>query len=53
VEQVVMRGLSKDPRQRYPDTLAFALDLDRALLQNDDAEATPGLFSRVKSIFRR
>jgi serine/threonine-protein kinase len=53
VEQVVMRGLSKDPRQRYPDTLAFALDLDRALLQNDDAEVTPGLLSRVKSIFRR
>jgi serine/threonine-protein kinase len=53
VEQVVMRGLSKDPRQRYPDTLAFALDLDRALLQNDDTEATLGLLSRVKSIFRR
>ena len=52
VEQVVMRGLSKDPRQRYPDSVAFAKDLDQALKQDDSAES-PGLLSRMKSIFRR
>jgi serine/threonine protein kinase len=52
VEQVVMRGLSKDPRQRYPDTVAFADALRDALAQTEVA-AEPGLLSRVKSLFRK
>src|SRR5689334_21008355 len=52
VEHVVMRGLSKDPRQRYPDSVAFAAELEAALKQGE-AAGSPGLFSRVKSIFRR
>lgn len=52
VEQVVMRGLSKDPRQRYPDTVAFAEAL-RAALENPDPVQAPGLLTRVKSIFKR
>jgi serine/threonine-protein kinase len=52
IEQVVMRGLSKDPRQRYPDTIAFALELQQAIDQGEEASA-PGLLSRVKSLFRR
>jgi serine/threonine-protein kinase len=52
VEQVVMRGLSKDPRQRYPDTTAFA-DALRTALEHPDPVEAPGLFTRVKSIFRR
>lgn len=52
VEQVVMRGLSKDPRQRYPDTLAFAEAL-RTALENPDPVQAPGLLTRVKSIFKR
>jgi hypothetical protein len=52
VEHVVMRGLSKDPRQRYPDSVAFAKDLDTALKQGETAD-TGGLLSRMKSIFRR
>jgi eukaryotic-like serine/threonine-protein kinase len=52
VEQVVMRGLSKDPRQRYPDTTAFA-DALRSALEHPDPVETPGLLTRVKSIFRR
>jgi serine/threonine-protein kinase len=52
VEHVVMRGLSKDPRQRYPDSVAFAAELEAALKQGE-AAGSPGLLSRVKSIFRR
>ena len=52
VEQVVMRGLSKDPRQRYPDTVAFA-DALRAALEHPDPVQAPGLLTRVKSIFKR
>jgi serine/threonine-protein kinase len=52
VEQVVMRGLSKDPKQRYPDSVTFAAELETALQQGDTATSA-GLLSRVKSIFRR
>jgi serine/threonine protein kinase len=52
VEQVIMRGLSKDPRQRYPDSITFARELESALAMNDEP-AKPGLLSRVKDIFRR
>jgi serine/threonine protein kinase len=52
VEQVVMRGLSKDPRHRYPDTVAFANALRDALAQTE-ASPEPGLLSRVKSMFKR
>ena len=52
VEHVVMRGLSKDPRQRYPDSVGFATELETALKQ-DESISAPGLLSRVKSIFRR
>jgi serine/threonine-protein kinase len=52
VEQVIMRGLSKDPRQRFPDTVAFA-DALREALDNPEPAPAPGLLSRVKSIFRR
>jgi serine/threonine-protein kinase len=52
VEQVVMRGLSKDPRQRFPDAVAFA-DALRSALVNPEPTPEPGLLSRVKSIFKR
>jgi eukaryotic-like serine/threonine-protein kinase len=52
VEQVIMRGLSKDPRQRYPDTVTFARELDSALSITEEP-AKQGLLSRVKDIFRR
>jgi serine/threonine protein kinase len=52
VEQVIMRGLNKDPRQRFPDTVAFAGALHEALEHPEPAQA-PGLLSRVKSIFKR
>jgi serine/threonine protein kinase len=52
VEQVVMKGLSKDPRQRYSDTCVFAEAL-RDALANSTLPAAPGLLDRMKSIFKR
>ena len=52
VEQVVMKGLSKDPRQRYGDTCQLAEAL-RDALASSAVPTTPGLLDRVKSIFRR
>jgi len=51
VDAVVMRGLSRDPADRYPDVMAFADALR-------DAVATPaadkgGLFARVRSLLHR
>jgi serine/threonine protein kinase len=54
VEQVVMKGLSKDPRQRYPDTVAFAVALREALTQPAaPADEDTGLLSKMKSLFRK
>ena len=52
VEAVVMRGLLRDPTQRYADVLAFAAALQQAV---EAPTATPhyGLFARMKSIMRR
>jgi hypothetical protein len=52
VEQVIMRGLSKDPRQRYADTCMFAEAL-RDALANSTAPEEPGLLARMKSLFMR
>jgi serine/threonine-protein kinase len=52
VEQVIMRGLSKDPRQRYADSVTFARELESALAMSDEP-AKQGLLSRVKDIFKR
>jgi serine/threonine-protein kinase len=52
VEQVIMRGLNKDPRQRYADSLAFAQELADALSKTEEPSKS-GLFSRVKDIFKR
>jgi eukaryotic-like serine/threonine-protein kinase len=52
VEAVVMRGLSRDPGERYPDVLAFAAAL-RAAVEMPQVPSKDGLFSRMKSIIRR
>ena len=52
IEQVIMRGLSKLPTQRYPDAVAFASALEAALAVTDEP-SRPGLLSRVKGIFKR
>ena len=52
VEQVIMKGLSKTPTQRYPDAVAFARELENALVTSVEP-SKPGLLSRVKDIFKR
>ena len=52
VEAVVMKALSRDPAERYPDVVTFAQAL-RAAVQAPAAQAGGGLFSRVRSILRR
>jgi serine/threonine-protein kinase len=68
VETVIMRGLSREPGDRYPDVLTFARELKDALLEAPGtASAKPaspgapapaggteeGLLSRWKGLFRR
>ena len=50
VEDVVMRGLSRQPHTRYPNVTAFAGALGEALLLPVPKE---GLFSKVKGILKR
>ena len=53
VESVVMRALSKDPGKRYPDSVTFAAELTHALSHPTEEEDDEGLFSRMKSLFRK
>jgi serine/threonine-protein kinase len=57
VEAVLMRGLAREPGQRYGDVLEFARELNAALTSTPEPSAPPpqddGLFSRVKGLFRR
>ena len=52
IEQVIMKGLSKLPTQRYSDAVAFASALNGALALSDEP-SKPGLLSRMKDIFKR
>jgi len=52
VEDVVMRGLARDPSKRFADTVAFAAALRTAIDEPGD-EAGPGLMARLKSVFGR
>ena len=53
VEAVIMQGLSKDPRQRFPSVVDFANRLREVLLAAGNGSSEGGILSRVKSIFRR
>jgi eukaryotic-like serine/threonine-protein kinase len=53
VEAVVMRALSKDPKQRYSSVVEFAKQLREVLLAGGSAASDAGIFSRVKSIFKK
>ena len=67
VETVMMRGLSREPADRYPDVLTFARDLREALLEppGKSAPSAPppgsssqgadsgGLLSKMKGLFGR
>ena len=62
VESVLMRGLAREPADRYTDVLAFARELRDALMEPPStapaaaatmAPADDGLLSRMKGLFRR
>ena len=49
VEAVIMRGLAKQPGERYPDVLTFATELRKSLLSSS-AEDT-GFLAKMKGLF--
>jgi serine/threonine-protein kinase len=54
VEAVIMRGLSKNPKDRYPDVRTFARELRTALLAEPTADGSgSGLLGKIKGIFKR
>ena len=52
VEAVIMRALSKNPKDRYPDVLTFARALAEALAAANAGSGEGGFMSRVKGLFR-
>lgn len=56
VEAVVMRGLAKQPPDRYPDVVAFAKALEEALAKSPTADEPPSggsLLARMRGLFSR
>jgi serine/threonine-protein kinase len=54
VERVVMRGLARDPSERYASIEEFASKLEAELLTPaPDATTTPGVLAKVRSLFRK
>jgi eukaryotic-like serine/threonine-protein kinase len=53
IEAVVMRGLSKNPKDRYPSVKTFADELKGALGDPGDGPAEGGLFGRLKGFFKK
>src|SRR5215211_4074406 len=51
VEAVIMRGLAKQPTDRYPDVLSFANDLRKAL--SSTAAEDSGFLAKMKGLFRQ
>ena len=52
VEATVMRGLSKNPKDRFPDVLIFARSLGDALADVGHPEVDGGFMSKMKGLFR-
>ncbi len=54
VETVIMRGLSKSPKDRYPDVRTFARELRTALLAVPAVEESAGgLFGKIRGMFKK
>jgi eukaryotic-like serine/threonine-protein kinase len=53
IEAVIMQGLSKDPKQRFSSVVEFATRLKEVLLAAGNHATDGGIFSRVKSMFRK
>jgi eukaryotic-like serine/threonine-protein kinase len=52
IENVIMRGLAKDPTKRYGTAVEFAAALTEAIGQPPETEK-PGLFGKIKQMFGR
>ena len=52
VESVVMRALSKTPKDRYPDVVEFAKALAAALAAGHTDAGEGGFMSKMKGLFR-
>jgi len=50
VEAVIMRGLAKQPSDRYPDVITFATELRKALLSASTEDG--GFLAKMKGLFR-
>lgn len=55
VERVVMRGLARDPAERFPSIEEFAAVLETELLAPvpDSSAANPGVLAKVRALFRK
>ena len=54
IEAVIMRGLSKNPKDRYQDVRTFARELRAALLAEPAVDGSgPGLLGKIRGIFKR
>jgi hypothetical protein len=53
VEEVVMKGLARDPAQRYPDVITFAKELRAAVEAPPPKAQREGLMARMKSMLRK
>jgi serine/threonine protein kinase len=53
VEAVIMKALSKDPKQRYSSVVEFSAQLRDVLLAGGSNAEAAGILSRMKSIFKK
>ena len=53
IEAVIMRGLSKSPKDRYPDVRTFARELKSAITEPSETPGEGGLFGRIKGLFKK
>ncbi len=58
VEETVMRGLARNPTDRFPDVTSFASTLSEALTQEPPppepvVDPSTGILSKMKGLFRR
>ena len=51
VEAVIMRGLAKQPSDRYPDVLSFATELARSCCRQSSEDG--GFLAKMKGLFRQ
>jgi serine/threonine protein kinase len=53
LETVVMRGLSKNPKDRYPDVKTFARELRTSINEPGEVPGEGGLFGKLRGLFKK